>query len=116
MPSDVSCVPAALHLALSTRIKRLKRGNIGAQIPIPVNETFLLKLGEGYDWNITIDDQTIISRVVNVMVVRGAQGLYEAHKPGSFTLTAFGDPICRGGTPPCAAPSQRFIVRNLNET
>lgn len=82
----------------------------GKTITIQVNETFLLKLGEGYDWNITIDDQTIINRVVNVMVVRGAQGLYEAHKPGSVTLTAFGDPICRGGTPPCAAPSQRFIL------
>ncbi len=45
-------------------------------------ETFLLKLGEDYYWNITIDDQTIISRVPNVLVVRGAQGIYRAHEPG----------------------------------
>lgn len=60
---------------------------------LQVNETFLLKLGEFYDWNITIDDQTIVSRVVNVLVVKGAQGIYRAHKPGSATLTAAGDPI-----------------------
>ena len=41
----------------------------GQTITLQVNETFLLKLGEEYDWNITIDDQTIVSRDV----VRGAQ-------------------------------------------
>lgn len=75
---------------------------------LQVNETFLLKLGESYDWNITIDDQTIVSRVVNVLVVKGAQGIYRAHKPGSATLTAAGDPICRKTTPPCQAPSVLF--------
>jgi len=75
---------------------------------LQVNETFLLKLGESYDWNITIDDQTIVSRVVNVLVVKGAQGIYRAHKPGSTTLIAAGDPICRKTTPPCQAPSVLF--------
>jgi len=75
---------------------------------LQVNETFLLKLGESYDWNITIDDQTIVSRVVNVLVVKGAQGIYRAHKPGSAMLTAAGDPICRKTTPPCQAPSVLF--------
>ncbi len=73
-----------------------------------VNETFLLKLGEGYDWNITIDDQTVISRAVNVLVVRGAQGIYVAHKPGSATLTATGSPECLKLQPPCARPSILF--------
>ncbi|MCZ7381538.1 MAG: hypothetical protein O8C64_08245 [Candidatus Methanoperedens sp.] len=77
------------------------------QSPI-VDETFLLKLGEGYDWNISIDDQTVISREVNVMVIRGAQGIYRAHKPGRATLTAVGDPTCRQSVPPCGAPSRLF--------
>lgn len=83
----------------------------GKTITLQVNETFLLKLGEEYDWNITIDDQTVLSRKVNVLVIRGAQGIYEAHKPGHATLTAVGDPPCRRATPPCAAPSRLF---NLN--
>jgi len=80
----------------------------GKTITLQVDETFLLKLGEGYDWNISIDDQTVISREVNVMVIRGAQGIYRAHKPGRATLTAVGDPICRQSVPPCAAPSRLF--------
>jgi hypothetical protein len=77
-------------------------------ITLQVDETFLLQLGEGYDWNISIDDQAVISREVNVMVIRGAQGIYRAHKPGSATLTAVGDPACRESVPPCAAPSRLF--------
>lgn len=80
----------------------------GRTITLNVNETFLLKLEEGYDWNITIDDQTIFSRVVNVLVVRGAQGLYVAHRPGNATLTAVGSPECLKSQPPCARPSILF--------
>lgn len=80
----------------------------GRTITLNVNETFLLNLGEGYDWNITIDDQTILSRVVNVLVVRGAQGIYVAHRPGNATLTAVGSPECLKSQPPCARPSILF--------
>jgi len=79
-------------------------------ITLQVNETFLLQLGEGYDWNITIADQSIVSRVPNILVVRGAQGIYRAHKEGSSTLTAIGDPVCREVSPPCAAPSREFRI------
>lgn len=82
----------------------------GQTITLQVNETFLLKLGEEYDWNITIDDQTVVSRVPNVLVVRGAQGLYRAHKEGNSTMTAIGDPICRRDQPPCGAPSREFRI------
>lgn len=82
----------------------------GKTITLKVNETFLLKLGEGYDWNITIDDPTVFSRVVNVLVVRGAQGIYIAHRPGSATLTAVGSPQCLKSQPPCAIPSILFSV------
>jgi hypothetical protein len=80
-------------------------------ISLEVNERFLLKLGEGYDWNITIDDQNIVSRLVGVTVIKGAQGIYEAHKPGSTTLTAVGDPVCRKEHPPCMAPTIEFQIQ-----
>ena len=82
----------------------------GRTITLNANETFLLNLGEGYDWNITIDDQTILSRVVNVLVVRGAQGIYVAHRPGIATLTAVGSPECLKSQPPCGRPSILFKV------
>ncbi len=47
-----------------------------------VGERFLLKLGEIYNWEVTLSDPGVVSRVINIMVVRGAQGVYEAHKTG----------------------------------
>ncbi len=89
-------------------VKTITLDDDGKTITLQVDETFLLKLGDGYDWNISIDDQTIISREVNVIVIRGAQGIYRAHKPGHTTLTAVGDPPCRKSVPACAAPSRLF--------
>ena len=85
--------------------------NAGQTIMLKTGESFLLKLGEEYDWAVTIADQSVISRVKNVMVVRGAQGLYEANKAGSTTLTASGDPVCRQSQPPCAMPSRLFEIK-----
>lgn len=83
----------------------------GRTIRLHIGESFLLKLGEGYDWTVTIADQTIVSRVMNVMVVRGAQGLYEARRPGQTTLMGTGDPLCRRAQPPCAMPSRLFRLQ-----
>jgi carboxyl-terminal processing protease len=83
----------------------------GQTITLKAGERFLLQLGAEYDWTVTVADQSILSRVVNVTVVRGAQGLYEAHKLGSTTLTATGDPVCRQSQPPCATPSRLFEIR-----
>jgi hypothetical protein len=82
----------------------------GQTVTLKVGERFLLKLGEGYDWSPIVDDQTIVSRVPNIAVIRGAQGLYEAHKAGTTTLTAKGDPQCRTAQPACALPSIVFKV------
>ena len=41
-----------------------------------------------------------------VLVVKGAQGLYVAHRPA--TLTAVGSPECLKSQPPCARPSILF--------
>ncbi|MCL4560491.1 MAG: hypothetical protein M1281_07750 [Chloroflexi bacterium] len=80
-------------------------------IHLQVGQTFLLKLGDGFNWNVTVADQSVVSRVVNILVVRGAQGVYKAHQAGSTTLTAVGDPLCRQATPACAAPSILFKIQ-----
>jgi hypothetical protein len=82
----------------------------GRTITLTVGQRFLLNLGADYTWTVTLDDQAVVSRVVGVLVIRGAQGLYEARQSGQATLTATGDPVCRGATPPCAAPSRQFRV------
>jgi hypothetical protein len=83
----------------------------GATIALHPGDRFLLALGEGYDWTVTIGDPAIVSRVPNILPVRGAQGVYEAHTAGQTTLTATGDPACRKAQPPCMMPSRQFQVQ-----
>ncbi len=82
----------------------------GKVFSLSVGESFLLKLGEGYDWQVESSDQTILDRVKNIAVVRGAQGVYQGVKPGKVILTASGDPVCRSSQPPCAMPSILFSM------
>ena len=82
----------------------------GKTVQLKVGGGFLLALGEGFDWNVTIADQSIVSRQINIAVIRGAQGVYNAHKAGKTTLTAVGDPLCRATNPPCELPSRVVTV------
>jgi photosystem II stability/assembly factor-like uncharacterized protein len=87
----------------------------GQTITLRVGQRFLLDLGAEYDWTVTVEDQAVVSRVVNVLTIRGSQGLYEAHEAGNTTLTATGDPVCRQAQPPCAAPSRAFQIEIVVE-
>jgi hypothetical protein len=82
----------------------------GGTIRLRPGQRFLLMLGEGYNWTVTVADPNIASRVIGVLVVRGAQGLYEAHTAGETALNATGDPVCRSARPPCAMPTRLFGV------
>ena len=88
--------------------KTITLADNGKSITLNTGESFLLKLGESYNWNIVVDNQTVLSRMTNVMVVRGAQGIYEAHNPGQTTLTGVGDPLCLSAVPSCKMPSIHF--------
>jgi hypothetical protein len=105
-PGDVQITPTPEPTSESLVVTLNDKDKI---ITLKVGQRFLLKLGETYDWTVIPDDPTILSRVPNVMVVRGAQGLYEAHKAGQTVLAAQGDPACLKSTPPCKAPS--ILVR-----
>jgi hypothetical protein len=80
-------------------------------VSLQVGQRFLVELGDQYDWEVTSSDPSIVSRVVNIMVVRGAQGVYEAHRSGTTSLTAVGDPPCRKSKPPCEMPSRMFMIQ-----
>lgn len=83
----------------------------GQTFTMEVGDTFLLKLGmDIYNWSVEIDNQDVLSREPNVMVVRGAQGIYRANAPGTAVLTAAGDPQCRQSTPACMLPSMLFRI------
>jgi hypothetical protein len=82
----------------------------GKTVHLKVGQRFLLNLGADYDWTPIVADQKVVSRVVGILVIRGAQGVYEAHAAGTTILTASGDPICLKSKPACAMPSRLFKV------
>jgi hypothetical protein len=83
----------------------------GQTVTLAHGMSFLLALGSDDDWQIQIADEGIISRVPNIAVIVGAQGIYAAKQPGQTTLAATGDPVCRTAQPPCGAPSRAFRVQ-----
>jgi len=82
----------------------------GKVLHLGVGENFLLKLGNEYTWDISISDPSVIERVKNVMVILGAQGIYDAVKQGTTVLSATGDPVCNQAVPSCKAPSIQFSI------
>jgi hypothetical protein len=76
--------PSATSSEASNQIVTLDHD--GQAITLGTGESFLLKLGEEYNWTVTIADQSVLSRVKNVMVVRGAQGL---DSPACRWISAF---------------------------
>ncbi|HEX5458006.1 MAG TPA: plastocyanin/azurin family copper-binding protein [Candidatus Nitrosotalea sp.] len=80
------------------------------QIDLQKGQRMVLNLGKIYDWNVNIGNDTVISRVPNIMVMQGVQGIFEAHNVGETTLEATGDPPCLKATPRCAMPSILFQI------
>ena len=83
----------------------------GRMVVMHVGQRFLLNLGDTYNWTFSIDDQSIVSRVPNILTIRGSQGLFEAHAAGSTVLHATGDPQCRQSQPACGMPSILFQIQ-----
>lgn len=68
----------------------------GKTVTVKVGSRFVLKLGEE-QWTVDVSDPTVIRRLPNFMMVRGAQGIYQVLKPGTTTLSAQGRPVCNAG-------------------
>ena len=82
----------------------------GRTVFMHVGDRFLLQLGDVFDWTVTSSDDTVVGRVPNVTVIRGALGLYEGRKAGQATLNAIGDPLCRTSKPACMVPSISYTL------
>ena len=83
----------------------------GKTFNMKVGDSFLLNLGTDiYDWTVTVDNENILHLKMGVMVIRGAQGIYDALALGTATLSAIGNPVCLQSSPPCTMPSILFSV------
>jgi hypothetical protein len=105
-----TAAPTGTHAAVLQDGGSITLADQGKTIQLKVGQRFLLNLGADYNWNPVVADQRVVSRVIGVMVIRGAQGLYEAHAAGTTRLTADGEPACRQARPACAMPSRLFEV------
>lgn len=94
----------------SAGIPRVTLADDGQTLRLAVDAHFLLALGWDYDWRVEVTDPSVVRRVINISVVRGAQGVYEARKPGKSDLVATGIPGCRSSTPPCSKPTRTFRI------
>lgn len=84
----------------------------GQTIELAAGETFELRLGEGMDWSVQIDDLRIVAPEPGNLTA-GSQGVFRALAAGSTKLHANGDPTCRKSNPPCGAPSYLFEITIL---
>jgi hypothetical protein len=91
--------------------QRVTLADSGATVELPVGRTFLLYLGgPPPEWRVEVANPRIVSRVVNIMVIRGGQGVYKALTPGRTRLTAIGSWPCRQAQPPCMVPDRSFQI------
>ena len=90
---------------------RITLADNGKTVTYKTGQSFLLFLGEDYTWSLSISDQNVISRVKYIATIRGAQGVFDALKPGSSVLSAVGDPACRDQQPACTQASIQFQVK-----
>lgn len=82
----------------------------GKTINLKQGERLLLQLGEGYNWELTVSDQAVLIPVMGVMLIRGAQGLYDTTFRGKSEISGQGDPTCLSEQPACSLPSIDFKV------
>jgi hypothetical protein len=101
--------PRPLNATPNALLSDVTLADAGTVIAMRVGQSFLLNLGSD-GWSATVADQAIISRVINIAVVRGAQGVYLAHAAGRTTLDAIGPSPCPNAVPACGAPQRVFRV------
>ena len=88
----------------------VSRSDDGKTITFRPGERFVVDLGAGYGWSVDVGAPGVVELVENVMVVDGAQGMYEAQKAGKTTVTGSGVPECMAASPPCEARTVKFKV------
>lgn len=112
-PGEPPSTPVSPTLAPPGSALTVTLQNNRQTLSMHAGDRFVLSLGDSFTWTVNVSDQSVLSRVVNITPLKGSQGVYEAHKPGSVSLEATGDPLCRQAKPACGMPSILFML-NVN--
>jgi hypothetical protein len=95
---------------LTGEIKAVTLADNNSVLKLMVGQRFVLRLGEGYNWSLGLEGSGVVSKVKNLMMVRGAQGVFVAEQVGKTELNAAGEPVCRSSVPACGQPSILFKI------
>jgi len=83
----------------------------GKSFTLQTGDSFLLNLGDdAYEWEVSVDNESVLQMKRGVMVIKGAQGIYDALAPGTAIVNATGNPLCLQSRPPCGLRSILFSV------
>lgn len=82
----------------------------GQTYTIKRGQRFTIKLGEVYNWQVSVDPAGVIEPVMGLALARGVQGVYVGKSPGRAAIQMVGDPTCRKSNPPCGMPSLMLTV------
>ena len=107
--SSVATSTATATPSTGPRVAQITLADDGQTVAMQVGQRVTVALGEQYRWEVTSSDTAVISRLPQFAMVRGAQGIYEAHKAGQATLEATGTMVCAAGQP-CPALARVFRV------
>ncbi len=107
--SNVATSTATASPSTGPRGAQITVADDGQTVAMQVGERITVALGEQYRWEVTSSNTAVISRLPQFLMVRGAQGIYEAHKAGQATLQATGTMVCAVGQP-CPALARVFRV------
>jgi len=66
-------------------------------IEVHKGDRVAVQLGDTQNWSVEFDPTGILTRVPNILVIRGEQGVYTATATGTTTLKATGTAICAAG-------------------
>jgi hypothetical protein len=92
--------PTAVLLASDAAPIVVTIANDGTTLHLAVGQQFTLSLGNGEDWMVKVADEQVVQHVTGTPLPAGAQGIYEARKPGATVLSAVGSPHCTSGVCP----------------
>lgn len=83
---------------------------VGQTIAILVGQGILLRLGEDFDWSVSVEPDGVLTQNRKITPEPGEQGVFIARKKGTAVLSAVGNPVCWAEDPPCLRPSVLFKV------
>jgi hypothetical protein len=88
----------------------ITRADAGMSVALAVHEQFLIALDSNFEWSWSFSDPNAFEPVPVLLPLLGTQGVFRAEAPGTYTLTAKGEPACGKLNPPCGIPSQFIQV------